>query len=177
MFASERAQMTDSIRRTVDLLNEVVADFAPWKAGDRLWVRETWAALGNEDGLPVNDKDEAVEWGPGVACIYRADTKPGEYGADVLPDEGQWFGKWRPSIHMPRWASRISLEVTEVRVQRIQEISDADILAEGILEEPLNDPRSGAYRGQFQVAWEQIYRGTWAENAWVWAVSFKRVQA
>jgi hypothetical protein len=152
------------------------------KPGDRLWVRETWAALGNEDGLPVNDKDEVVEWGPGVACIYRADTKPGEYGADVLPDEGQWFGKWRPSIHMPRWASRISLEVTDVRVQRLRDITNEDACAEGVTPdcrcEGGCDTCSREGVDYFRDVWEALAPdgSKWADNPWVWAVSFKMVQ-
>ena len=86
------------------------AELCPYgKPGDRLWVRETWAWFGNE-----RDPSEV---------LYRAD------GHTKLYDG---YGGWRPSIHMPRWASRITLEVTDVRVERLQAISVDDLLAEGV---------------------------------------------
>lgn len=88
----------------------------PWqrvKPGDRLWVRESWRPIGD---LPLSE------------CTGPADIR---FSASV--DEAEWaISKWRPSIHMPRWASRLTLVVTEVRRQRLQEISKADAIAEGI---------------------------------------------
>ena len=95
--------------------------------GDRLWVKETWAPHADEEETFRNV--EAAHRGVGgisepghvrPALFYRAD------GGDP------YVARWRPSIHMPRWASRLTLEVTEVRVQRLQEISDLDVLAEGV---------------------------------------------
>lgn len=81
------------------------------KPGDRLWVREAF-------GFVTHDRD-----GPRPeSLIFRAD------------DNAEWDGKWRPSIHMPRWASRVTLGITDVRVQRLQEISEEDAIAEGIAE-------------------------------------------
>lgn len=142
--------------------------------GSRLWVRETWAY----------DPD----WeGPGVTH-YRA-THP--EGAMV---QG---GKWRPSIHMPRWASRITLEVTELRVQRLNEISEEDARAEGmdwasplilpgerVNEDDREDPRevgysSGSFALQnFRKLWDHSNgsKAPWANNPWVWAITFRRVQ-
>lgn len=112
--------------------------------GDRLWVRETWAWYGCE-----YLRDEVV---------YRAD------GMD-LPTE---FGRWRPSIHMPRWASRVMLEITDVRVERLCKISEADAIAEGFAG---HDPIAG-----FADTWNEIYSGlSWANNPWVWVIDFRRV--
>jgi hypothetical protein len=95
--------------------------------------------------------------------------------------------RWRPSIFMPRWASRITLEVTEVRVQRLQEVTEDDALAEGV--EPLkhiapDQPLlTGGTAGEqphrlaFSVLWDSINgeRASWVSNPWVWAVSFRRL--
>ena len=105
--------------------------------GDRLWVRETWAS------------DDST------TAYYRADGETYNAG---LP--------WRPSIFMPRWASRLTLEITDVRVERVQDISRKDAKDEGVL---LN----------FHLLWDAINaeRGySWDSNPWVWAISFQRVQ-
>lgn len=131
--------------------------------GDRLWVREAHMDLG--------------------ACyLYRAD--PGAETERALVAPGQ---RWKPAIHMPRAASRITLEVTGVRVERLQAISEADALAEGVTPkwEPgcsgrLMEAFSGfSFRpaaSAYADLWEQINGpGSWSENAWVWVVSFKVV--
>jgi len=163
--------------------------------GDRLWVRETWAPYSdNED--PVRDVDDAT-------CVrYRAtdtlhmampdcmDTAPIDTYC-LAPHEqmprGPW--KWRPSIHMPRWASRIMLEVTGVRVERLQDITEEDAKAEGITEMPLQGGLPGAWwtaQGcwanardpvrAYRLLWESINgAGSWDLNPLVWVVEFKRV--
>ena len=127
--------------------------------GDRLWVREAWM------------------YGQGSAPIYRADTptKP----------EGQ---AWRSSIHMPRAASRITLEVVGVRVERLQDISEEDAKAEGawgpddsivgkVAEHFGCDVLSVHPSLAFRMLWEQINsHGSWAANPWVWVVEFKRIE-
>lgn len=125
--------------------------------GDRLWVRETWNLI------------EAV-FGGTTRPVYRA--SPETYT--------QYPGiAWRPSIFMPRWASRITLEVVGVRVERVQDIDDADAYAEGM--EPLADEwvHSGASaRDLFLMLWNEINakRGySWDSNPWVWVVEFKRI--
>lgn len=130
------------------------------KPGDRLWVRETWATLGRQ----VH------------AAVYRADNI------------GYPVERWRPSIHMPKWASRITLEVTGVRVERVQRISEADAVAEGVDPWPFNPLQpmttgelgaDSPYRGGFAVKWDEINedRGTWYSNPWVWVVEFNRIEA
>lgn len=145
--------------------------------GDRLWVRETWGLAGD---MPHD---------PGYV-EYRADCKDGRHN-----EVGDAVQRWRPSIHMPRWASRISLEVTGVRVERLQEISDEDAIAEGV------DPSPGmrgdddimvhqvlqtfptlrlAPVARYVLLWDSINGGkpgvaNWNANPWVWVVEFRRV--
>lgn len=135
--------------------------------GDRLWMRETFA-------------------GGGGNTIYRADFN------EVAQDSMQkMLGfKWKPSIHMPRWASRIDLEITNIRVERLQDISEADALAEGCrpiegckwhtFEEadagvPMHDHKA---LDAFEALWESINGpGSWDSNPWVWVIEFRRVKA
>jgi len=139
--------------------------------GDRLWVRETYAWSG-DSSIPEADRIASGEvW-------YRAD---GGRGGGI---------RWRPSIFMPRWASRILLEITGVRVERLQDISEADCWAEGIdavdgvFDESI--PAMAQRMGRlcedaaptFACLWESI-NGTdsWNANPLVWVVSFRRVEA
>ncbi len=132
------------------------------KPGDRLWVRETWCA--------VDDTElDGERW-----VDYRATPKySAEHpaGWENAPDSPEAL-KWRPSIHMPRWASRITLEITDVRVERLQDISEDDSMAEGILFE--GDQPSP--RDNFSALWELINGpDSWDANPWVWVIEFKRV--
>jgi hypothetical protein len=138
--------------------------------GDRLWVRETWALD------PDSHPDEA-------GTLYRA--------TDPMWDEDDTGLKWKPSIFMPRDRSRITLEVTSVRVQRLQSIGEEDAIAEGLVSddggwrwEPRDKtkPRDwgdwpfAAARGAYQELWEFINgEGSWERNPRVWAVTFRRV--
>ena len=100
------------------------------KPGDRLWVRETWAQISN--GPDCVDENGTCPC-DGCHFEYKADTGanyPGEWDADMGADPA--YPKWRPSIHMFRWASRINLRLKAVRVERVQEITPADTLLEGI---------------------------------------------
>ena len=148
--------------------------------GTRLWVRETWQG-------PLLDEDQQQQWhedGPELFrkpefCAYRATDL-----LDGVDEDGKDLG-WRPSIHMPRWASRITLEITGVRVERLQEIHSADALAEGI--QNLSDEWRVSYGilGEisaqhpvraYQLLWETINGpGSWDLNPWVWIVEFKRI--
>lgn len=134
--------------------------------GDRLWVRETWA--------PEQYDADATT----IAQIEASVRMPA-YAADF---SGQPAYKWRPSIHMPRWASRITLEVTGVRVERLQDISEADAIAEGIVRAPYGwwSGREGSSSptaiGAYALLWEQINGpGSWDANPWVWVVEFRRL--
>ena len=111
------------------------------------------------------------------------------YWADGNPTEGDWT-RPRPSIHMPRWASRITLEIVSVRVERLQDISYEDALAEGVLDfRPLIEPecQQGETADEcarrlcwpqrcYRQLWESINgEGSWAKNPWVWAIEFRRI--
>ncbi len=141
--------------------------------GDILWVRETWRTAKGLDKYPPRMT------GPKSPFQYKSDMASIR-GSDVTK-YSPW-GRWRASIHMPRWASRIDLEIIDIRTEQVQDISDEDIIAEGILGdsylEELNitgrDPRSA--RGYFMELWNSINekRGYgWDKNPLVWVVKFK----
>ena len=145
--------------------------------GDRLWVRETWYCddyrVQRGPYLKPDDMatDEARKDG---TLIYRASSGDRPYEAEQPV--------WRPAIHMPRWASRITLEVTCVRVERLQDISAADALAEGVNVHPDHHgkPRTSIYSPvqAYRDLWEQINGpDSWDANPWVWCVSFRRIDA
>ncbi|KID03513.1 hypothetical protein PU00_11445 [Hafnia alvei] len=158
--------------------------------GDRIWVRETWAALGNEDGCSIDWNENLVkEGGAAGARIYRAscEQKEGDYGLWSIPNDAEWKphtdnmkyeGTWVPSIHMPRWASRILLEITNVRVERLKDISEEDAKAEGVSPPARTiTPPEAVYRVGFGELWRSIYGDeNWEKNPWVWVIEFKRVQ-
>lgn len=124
--------------------------------GDRLWVRE---AFMHEPADYRWEASVSIPCRP-ASTVYRADFHESQ------PGEG-----WKPSIHMPRSLSRILLEVTAVRVERLQDISESDAMAEGCYTDPAC-PAYDAYRS----LWEQINGpGSWDANPWVWVVEFKRV--
>lgn len=130
--------------------------------GDQLWVRETFRGCRAYEVQGYAPKD----WG----------NKPIWFEADGVPPASSagWATKARPSIHMPRWASRINLEITGVRVECLHDISQQDALAEGYCLPPppsLDDPRNW-----YRHLWEQINgAGSWALNPWVWVVEFRRL--
>lgn len=155
--------------------------------GDRMWVRETWAVVSHafdDDGLMVDyvpdRQSKAVHekaFGRGYYsghAIYAADG-----GFTWSDDDGCVDGRscWKPSIHMPHWASRITLEITDVRVERLKYIPRAGIIAEGYPAEREID--GGDYDPflWYRDLWESIYGyGSWQANSWVWVVEFKRVE-
>ncbi|ELZ8934900.1 hypothetical protein U1D46_003924 [Cronobacter dublinensis] len=155
--------------------------------GDRLWVRETWSDV-NSEGCPA----VAYRADSDTRLLAEIETFRDEDGvlntADPRLDK-YWFaawsgdlfsgteGSWRPSIHMPRWASRITLEITGVRAERLRDLSEEDARAEGI-----TPPAGGVlpgwkYRINFRDLWISIYGAdNWEANPWVWVVEFKRVE-
>ncbi len=163
----------------------VIERACPYGApGDRLWVREAHAfSAVDPDGLDWHDDPD--NWD----VIYRAD--PNQPAGGWRDADGRVIAApWRPSIHMPRWASRILLEITEVRVERLQDISDADAIAEGIENNSRLDPAgtchwrdySRPHAGfscpvdSYRTLWNDINGdGSWDANPWVWALTFRRL--
>lgn len=135
---------------------------APCLPGDLLWVRETWT--------PVQGEGGAVFEGH---CVYRADAcdKTGQRWHSIAAGDPDREVRWKPAIHMPRRLSRLTLSVTAVRVERLQDISEADAINEGI------DHRWSPARGCFSDLWNSLNGpGAWTANPWVAVINFKRVQ-
>lgn len=144
----------------------------PYAVGDRLWVRETW----QHSNFPFGPLDKSC------AIFYRADYLNDPLGPDLeLDTSSDIRRKWNPSIHMPRWASRINLEVTGVRVERLQDISENDAYKEGAkqgYDYPLTvDQKYVNSIEFFSRIWNSIHGpGSWKTNPWVWVVEFKRME-
>lgn len=149
--------------------------------GDRLWVRETFQPL-FADGMQHGD--EGIDWGTGAgyAVRYPATDEIVEW----VDGDDEVTSRCKPSIHMPRWASRLTLEITAVRVERLQDISRADAIAEGLDFVPdgaaahgikglatswSNDPRKS-----YRALWESLNGDdSWDANPFVWVIEFTRV--
>lgn len=167
--------------------------------GDTLWVRETWVHYQTVNHRRRADGGSLSEVSDGLAG-YRAD------GYDTINDFRTHIrlvsdadfesiqvngDRWRSPIHMPRWASRLTLRLTDVRVERLQEISEEDAIAEGMTCWVCSGPINGTSENDcacfhtkanaipsFQVGWDSINgkRAPWSSNPWVWVVSFERVK-
>lgn len=131
------------------------------KPGDRLWVREAHAWVDYLVGSELEDP---------VCVAFAADNRAFSF-AGKKPVQLDTYGwpwdrmKYRPSIHMPRWAARLFLDVLDVRIERLQDINEEDARAEGF-----------GSRAEFLAAWASIYGAeSWAANPWVWVTQFKRV--
>lgn len=147
----------------------IASQFCPCgQPGDRLWVREAF------DFLPAGGSDEPqaceiVYWATGSTEPRLA---PSNYNPMIYGHE-----KVRPSIHMPRWASRITLEITGVRIERLCGISDADAKAEGAPWAACGSPQDGSHKAGYAQLWESINGpGSWDANPWVWVVEFRRIK-
>jgi hypothetical protein len=189
--------------------------------GDRLWVRETWRPYSWHEDNPIGiefaadgarmedlgalDATGYEHWYERVvlSCTEECQSKGliADEGGNYSWSEGESPLRWRLSIHMPRWASRITLEITQVRAERVQEISEADAIAEGCAEEPVTTddieamvaerfdetaalavalgPGTITAKGGYAFLWDQINGErpgcAWSDNPWVWVVEFKQV--
>lgn len=143
--------------------------------GDHLYVRETWRWF---DAMAESDQDGVYS-----GYQYRADV-PSEHDDSIV---------WRPSIHMPRLASRILLEITDIRPQRLHDITEADAIAEGINSTTQNGGPNKYYDNyhtgrwmepeflnnpilSFRTLWEKINGPGWDANPWVWAITFQKIE-
>lgn len=163
----------------------------PYTIGDRLWVREAWRSCVSLDALPPREIGERASeagykapWGP---VFYEADGTVAMWPDLAFTDT---VGRIRPSIHMPRWASRLTLTVTDVRVQRVQEISERDAIAEGISLSPNRETYYRVVLPQpnyvdadavdsrravtcFRHLWNSLHGpDAWDRNNWVIALTF-----
>lgn len=175
--------------------NEIPMNCPYGRSGDRLWVRETWWQAG--DHVFTYPEDDEGVWSGSRRVHYAADGEPPNEPNRDYPEglrNGQFSAAephrlWRkrPSIHMPRWASRILLEVVSVRVERLKDISPADAEAEGLSKWPHKGGFAWGYEGgweaghssptgAFSALWKSIGgHDSWEENPWVWVVEFKRI--
>jgi hypothetical protein len=149
-----------------------ILDYCPYgQVGARLWARETFATEKCWDNKPMSFFNNASD----VPIWYKV--------CDPLVSDFVPCGKWRPSIFMPRWASRITLEITDIRVQRLQDILEDDAAAEGIryaensyeLEWMTPSERGRKRIKDYQILWDSINgkKYSWESNPFVWALSFK----
>lgn len=131
--------------------------------GDRIWVKETWRTNKDYDSLKPSDLMATAP------IRYEAD---GAFGSLVNWYPSEMLGRIRQSIFMRRWMSRITLEITGIRVERLQEISPADAVAEGVG----IFPKSMSAQKRFREVWESINGpGSWETSPWVWVVEFMRI--
>ncbi|MEL4301153.1 hypothetical protein ACE02Z_06025 [Shewanella xiamenensis] len=137
--------------------DEVSSPFG--SVGDQLWVRETWRRFNSSDECGCSESPCSCPSNGTV--LFKASHDDGE-------------SKWKPSIHMPRWAARIILEITDVRVERLSDISEQDAKAEGFDYPAVPDMGWWKFnaRHNFLVEWDLIY-GNRSSNPWVWVIEFK----
>ncbi|HFO2431561.1 TPA: hypothetical protein ACHJFN_002511 [Klebsiella pneumoniae] len=171
----------------------LVGDACPFgDVGDRIWVREAYRFPASLDDVsPTGVGEMAVATGyrkPWAPTFYEftGTFSDGWKGFETPPKVSD-AGKLRPSIHMPRWASRILLEITSVRVERLNAISEEDARAEGIIDggclncgepEPCGcaNPEPDA-TDAFAYLWQSIYgQENWNADPWVWVIEFKRIE-
>lgn len=148
---------------------ELLAKHCPYgQPGDRIWVRETYRVHGKATDV--------------ATLVYRASVRNSwteqTHRVPVDVCNKPVSEKWTPSIHMPRWASRILLEITDVRVERLHDMSEADAKAEGATPATYKiTPPEAVYRVGFGDIWRSIYgQDNWLSNPWVWVIEFKRIQ-
>jgi hypothetical protein len=180
----------------------------PYEIGMKLWVREKWRIVGWAEGKPLlleyfdgvkaEEPGDSSNYDEEKYCQYFIDCSDDCERAGLVPDENGYYSclgnniptRWRPSIHMPRWASRLTLEIINVRVERVQDISEEDAIAEGVQKEfeiDLSQFRNlntnfgdiSTYKLGFKHLWNSINleRGFgWDSNPWVWVIEFKRIE-
>lgn len=173
-----------------DITTKTILERCPYgQPGDRLWVRETFCLEGGPDvgympdiptdGTPFKEVDINTDFEYRLVPHYRA-TEPDASIVPVNSEEGDDRTRWRPSIHIPRWASRILLEITDVRVERLHDITEEDEKSEGVdpsLFMGVGVDETYAHRYAFRELWMKLNGpDSWDANPWVWVVEFKRVK-
>ena len=150
------------------------------KKGDLLYVRETWKYCDwTEDGIPFIEyaadgtkllRDYPEDLADDVQDVWAALSANDNYKIDGRAADR----KWRPAIHMPKWAARIWLEITDVRMERVNDISEADSVREGVAQIAHEHPDMSP-RELFQLLFSSIYPNAWVLNHLVWAIGFRRI--
>lgn len=144
----------------------------PYEVGDRLWVRETFGLDNKEYVKTYKHEAWRGQPDPSSAQVFYRDS---EHDLSIFPP-----GYWKPSIFMPRWASRITLEIEDVRVERVQEITEDGAKAEGCAPVIIDGfVECGTRKTTFRALWDSINekRGYgWDVNPWVWAITFRRIE-
>lgn len=146
--------------------NFTSSKYAPVKVGDEIYVRETYQGPLFDAELESDYLENKEKYNDPKYCIYKATDKAVEY---VDLDGDHHFG-WKPSIHMPKWASRITLKVTGVRVERVSEITVTQAMREGIAHRSMNCPIA-----EFGQLYNDIY-GNWDDNPYVWVIEFEVIK-
>lgn len=175
----QSAILSDTMARTLgvrppNIENQPVIPCPYGQPGDQLWVKENFH-LGEYVKGP-NAQGAVIAYATNKQSCFRHMTDAEMDRCRLKPDPRPWAeSRTIPSILMPRWASRITLEITEVRVQRLQEITEQDAWAEGVWPRPKpKSITSGITR--FHSLWILINgKDSWEANPWVWAISFKRI--
>lgn len=151
---------------------------APYIVGDLLWVRETWRGIVQINAPWEQYKEGVARYVPDSRVCKGVEFKASHIGNNE---------PWQPSIHMPRWASRLTLRVTNVRAERLQDISEDDARAEGAYHSDGNPDEFGMYRrivveakDEFRHIWEALYHKdnpkAWHRNPWVWVYEFEVIR-
>ncbi|MGD8109359.1 hypothetical protein [Vibrio sp. TRT 17S01] len=167
-----------NLRETMNNCIRSKSSKCPAQIGDLIYVRETFAALGYDDYKEVSASSFEVS-------EYRYMASELEAIANEKDHEVRGY-RWRPSIHMPRRASRLTLKVTDVRIERVQDITEEQAKCEGVKNtvwfSPFGSEESGwvslggklnaEYRNGFATVWDSIYRN-WHENPYVWVIEFE----
>ena len=150
------------------------------QVGDRLWVRETWARMFKNGEYCIKEDEVNPDRCPCPGCYieYKADTGhpyPGDWDADEAKGNDD-APKWHPSIHMTRQDSRITLEITNIRVEKLQTISEEGAKKEGCISEIGEGCAFYPAKLAFEFLWNIIHSKIfpWESNPWVWVIEFKR---
>ena len=169
--------------RPPDVLKSYGLRFPYGAVGDQLWVRETWFP-----GYTYGSEYPAVGYAADHMMLIGDKARPvrhvssGMYGTPNDKGDGAVpaGAKFKPSVHMPRWASRIDLTITDIRVQRLQDITEDDARAEGVVSDDIAKVGVPCFsaRAKFAKLWDTIngVRASWDDNPCVWAISFKRTK-
>lgn len=146
--------------------DKFIKEKCPYQIGQTLWVRETWSKI-YIDWPPEENTEYEYEYKADIGNKY-----PGEWPEEYKDNEA--CGRWKPSIFMPREAARLFLNITNIKAEKIQDITEEDAKAEGV--QP--DKETGSYVDSFMCLWDRLNKKRgfgWDVNPWVWVIEFERI--